>query len=79
MLGYVLVSLVDSADERAALDRLSELDSVEDAHMVFGEWDIVLKAKAATPEQLSAFVLDNVRSRAEVKMTSTLIVCSDQR
>ena len=79
MLGYVLVSLVDSADERASLDELSELDQVQDAHMVFGEWDIVLKAKASTPEQLAAFVLDSVRSRPEVKMTSTLIVCSDQR
>lgn len=74
MLGYVLVSLGDSADEKLVLDRISEHENVKNANLLFGEWDIIVQISSGSPELLSAFVLDNIRKMPEVKMTSTLIV-----
>ena len=74
MLGYVLISLGASVNEKIVFDKLADLEKVEDANMLFGEWDIILKLKCTSPDEFSAFVLDNIRVLSEVKMTSTMIV-----
>ncbi|MFQ5475037.1 MAG: Lrp/AsnC ligand binding domain-containing protein [Candidatus Nanoarchaeia archaeon] len=74
MRGFVLVSLDEAVDERKVLDSLVELEEVAEAHLVFGEWDILLKAECMSPALFSAFVLDKIRSIPEVKMTSTMII-----
>ena len=74
MIGYVLVSLCEAVNEKDLLDKVSDMEEVTEANLLFGEWDLFVKAEINSPELLSAFVLDSIRSLPEVKMTSTLIV-----
>ena len=74
MLGYVLISLGSSVDERKIFDQLADLEQVVEANLLFGEWDILLKVRCSSPDDFSTFVLDNVRTLTEVRMTSTMIV-----
>jgi DNA-binding Lrp family transcriptional regulator len=73
MKAYVLICL-KSSNEEHVLQKILKLKTIEEAHILFGEWDIIAEIKAKTPESLAKFVMDKIRSLPEVKLTSTLIV-----
>ena len=73
MFAYILIAL-DSAREQQIYEELKELDAVKDAHILFGEWDMVAKLELENPEALSSFVIQNIRSIPGVRLTSTMIV-----
>ena len=56
MLAYVLIAL-DSAREQQIYDELKDMTEIKDAHILFGEWDMVAKLELENPEALSAFVI----------------------
>ncbi len=72
MIGYVLIRL-DKPVEEEVLDRLLELKKVREAHILFGEWDLIAKVEAENPEELGGYVIDNIRGIEGVNLTSTLI------
>ena len=77
MKSYLLVSLKER-DEGQLLERLRNFEEVEEAHVLFGEWDLIAKINIpnAGPEELGTFIMDKIRTMPEIKFTSTLIVAS---
>jgi len=77
MKSYLLISLRER-DEGNVLEELRALDEIEEAHILFGEWDLIAKISIPNsgPEQLGTFVMDKVRPLPGIKLTSTLIVAS---
>ena len=73
MQAYILVGLMECNEQQVLEDVLS-LKEVTEAHILFGEWDLILKLDADSPEAAGTFVMENIRSLPEVKITSTLIV-----
>ncbi|MBW2979758.1 Lrp/AsnC ligand binding domain-containing protein [Candidatus Woesearchaeota archaeon] len=73
MLAYVLIAL-KTCDENKVLDSLKQLSEVEEAHVLFGEWDIIAKVNVNGTEDLAAFMIEKVRTLPEVKLSSTMIV-----
>ncbi|MFP4567696.1 MAG: Lrp/AsnC ligand binding domain-containing protein [Candidatus Woesearchaeota archaeon] len=73
MHAYILVALDDRGVEDI-VEEYRDMIEVEDAHILFGEWDLIIKINAKAPEDVARFVLEKVRSRDEVRLTSTLIV-----
>ncbi len=73
MYAYILVATDDSEVEDL-IDEFKDMIEVEDAHILFGEWDMILKIKVKESEDVTRFVLEKVRSREEIRFTSTLIV-----
>jgi len=70
---YVLVRL-GRADETKVLKRIQKIEAVVEAHVLFGEWDLLVKLKGQNPSEVGTFVMDHIRSLASVRLTSTLIV-----
>jgi len=62
--------------EQAYSIRLSlvEMPEVKEAHILFGEWDIIALLDMDSPEHLGSFVMEHIRSLPGVKLTSTMIV-----
>lgn len=73
MLAYVLVSL-NEPNESAVLDYFTGLPEVQETHILFGEWDLIIKVKLESAEAVGSFVIEKVRSQEDVELTSTLIV-----
>jgi len=73
MYAYVLVALDDPAVEDI-VEEFNDMTEVEEAHILFGEWDLIIKINVSETESVAKFVLEKVRSREEVRLTSTLIV-----
>jgi len=73
MLAYVQIAL-ENASEVDVKDQLKGFPEVRDVHILFGEWDLMVKLELESPEALAAFVMDHIRPIEGVKLTSTLIV-----
>jgi len=73
LTAYILV-MADSGAEKEVIEELQELDEVEEADIIYGEWDIITKLQIPDVSGLGDFILQNIRSIKGVKKTSTLIV-----
>ncbi|MBD3209175.1 Lrp/AsnC ligand binding domain-containing protein [Candidatus Woesearchaeota archaeon] len=73
MHAYVLIGLQD-CDEQQVLEELNGYEEVEEAHILFGEWDLIAKLDIESPEAAGTFVMEHIRKLPDVKLTSTLIV-----
>jgi len=73
MLAYVQIAL-DGANETDVYAKLKALPEVKETHILFGEWDVIVKLELSAPEALGTFVMDKIRSLPGVKLTSTMII-----
>ena len=73
MLAYVQVSL-NKRNEQDVYDSLTAMSEVKEAHILFGEWDLIALLEMRSPEHLGSFVMEHIRSLSGVKLTSTMIV-----
>lgn len=75
MKAFVLISLLERT-ERNVLSELKSYLEVKNAYILFGEWDIIAEIEVSNPEELGTFVINNIRSRNDVRLTSSLIVAA---
>lgn len=75
MKAFVLVAMKEGS-ERELVDYIRTLPQVKSAYILFGEWDVIAEVELPSPEALGTFVMDKVRSRDDVRLTSSLIVAS---
>ncbi len=73
VLAYVLISTTPRHSYEVR-DQLLKLDCVEDAHVVFGQYDVVAKVNAADTDTLGKLVFGRIRSMDTVISTATLTV-----
>ena len=55
-------------------DKLLEMEAVKEAHVVFGQYDLVVKAEVSDSEALGKLIFGEIRSNECVMNTTTLTV-----
>ncbi len=73
MKAFVLISLKEGSEQKL-LKELRSYPEVKNAHILFGEWDLIVEVELSEAEELGLFVMEKVRSREDVRLTSSLIV-----
>ena len=69
---FILLT-VEMASQREILNIIRALDEVSEAHLIFGAFDIIVKADFRDNEELSVFVVDKIKSIQGVGDTQTNI------
>jgi len=72
-LAFVLIN-AEIGSEGEILKELKKLESVKEAYLVYGVYDIVAKVEADTMERLKEFTSFKVRRLNKVRSTLTMIV-----
>jgi len=69
------IVMVDAAAGRAeaVLDRVSDLSGVSEAHIVAGNFDLVVEIDGDEPHDLLRTVTEGIRSLADVGTTRTYV------
>ena len=70
---YILM-VVDAGKEINARDELLKMDFVEEAEIVYGEFDVVCKVNAKDLKELASTIIDKIRRVPGVNLTSTMII-----
>lgn len=73
MLAFILITTA-SCSSYAIRDKLLQLDAVKEAHVVFGQYDIIVKAEVPDSEALGKLVFGEIRKHDCVISTVTLTV-----
>ena len=69
---FILLT-VEMASQREILNKIRAFDEVSEAHLIFGAFDIIIKAEFGSNEELSVFVVDKIKSIPGVGDTQTNI------
>jgi DNA-binding Lrp family transcriptional regulator len=71
-LAFVLVSfLPGTTSQRALAEEIAKLPLVEEVHIISGEYDILLKVRASSLEDVGRLVVDRLRAMPGVGRTVT--------
>jgi DNA-binding Lrp family transcriptional regulator len=73
---FVLIN-VESGFEDSVLKELRSISGVEEAYFSYGVYDIIIKVKAETMEQLKDMVTMHIRTLSKVRSTLTLIMMEE--
>lgn len=64
----------DIGSEDEVLEQLSRIEGVVEASVVYGVYDIVVKVRAGTIEELKEIITNKIRKLSKVKSTLTMVV-----
>ncbi|MEM2922449.1 MAG: Lrp/AsnC family transcriptional regulator [Candidatus Bathyarchaeia archaeon] len=82
-IAFVLVSFStqgqSSISQREVAKRIAEFPEVQEAHIITGDWDILLKVRVSNVEELGNFVVDKLRSIRGISKTVTSLVLSTEK
>jgi len=65
VIAFVLC-VTQAGKEKEVLDKLSKLKEVEEAHIVYGEYDVIAKIKLDDLKMLDTFIVDKIRGIGEI-------------
>jgi len=72
-VAFVLVN-AEIGGEEEVLKEIKKVEGVEEAHTVYGVYDIIVKIKAETMDKLKEVVTWHIRRINKVRSTLTMIV-----
>ena len=72
VIAFVLC-VAQAGKEKDVVDKLLKLEEVEEANIVYGEYDVIAKVRLDDLKRLETFIVDNIRSIGEIQVTSTMI------
>jgi Lrp/AsnC family leucine-responsive transcriptional regulator len=71
---FILVSFMSGAISQRELGQLmSQMPRVDEVHLITGEWDIILKVRVASMDELGKLILDKLRAMKGVMRTVTCV------
>jgi DNA-binding Lrp family transcriptional regulator len=71
---FILVSFLPTMDtkQREVAQKIAELEGVCEVHLISGEWDIIIKVRSSSLEQIGELVIDRLR---EIKGVGKSMTC----
>lgn len=73
LVAYILVKATPRSDHVELLEKLMKHESIEDGSAITGAFDLMLKVRLASIEELDRFVLKHLRTFDDIAQTETMI------
>lgn len=73
---YILVSTEIGAEDMV-LEKISEIKGVLEAYILFGVYDIIIKIRSDSEEELKGNIMEEIRGTEGVSQTITLIMVDE--
>ena len=73
---FILVN-VEPGEEEQALKLLKSLEGVEESYVTYGVYDLMVRVKADTMDELKDIVTHKIRSFKQIRSTLTLIMMEE--
>ena len=70
----VLVNTESESSQDKVIESLKNIDGVEEAHALYGVYDLIIKIKALSIDKLKDIIKQRIRQTAGVTSSLTLII-----
>ena len=77
MIVAFIMAKVESMKSRSVLEYIRKMDEVEEAYLIYGAYDLLIKCTFKTPEALSSFVVNELRKLDGIRDTVTNVCAPD--
>jgi DNA-binding Lrp family transcriptional regulator len=74
---YVLINCTLGKEEEIITD-LTGMDGISTINGVFGAYDIIVKVKKDTPDEMRSLITEKIRKLKHIRSTLALIVIDEQ-
>ncbi len=76
VVAFILISFSPDfkISQRTLAKKISAMKNVEEVHIIAGEWDLLVKVRGSTVEDIGNFVVDELRNVEGVEKTLTNVV-----
>ena len=71
-MAYILIT-TKYGKEKEVAQKLMKYKEVENVHLLYGQFDIIVTVKAATMPAIEKFIFTKIRSNKDIESTETLI------
>ncbi|MEM2292386.1 MAG: Lrp/AsnC family transcriptional regulator [Nitrososphaerota archaeon] len=73
---FVLISFTPMMDisQRELASMIAKMENVYEVHLISGQWDMILKVRAGSTEEVGRLVVDNLRGIKNISKTETCFV-----
>ncbi len=78
VVAYVMLT-VSPHTERKVCKLLSSMSEIVEVNELYGEYDIIIKVRLSSLQELDTFLTDKIRSIGDVRLTSTMIVAYEHK
>ncbi|MFX0116604.1 MAG: Lrp/AsnC family transcriptional regulator [Candidatus Hodarchaeota archaeon] len=75
---FVLINSEIGA-ENQVIDAVKQIPAVQEAYVVYGVYDIILRVSASSMDELKGMILTNIRGLENVRSTLTMIVVEEEQ
>jgi Lrp/AsnC family leucine-responsive transcriptional regulator len=73
-LVFVSFRNVENMSQRSLAEQISKIPGVYEVTVISGEWDMVLKVRGGSVEEIGALVVDRLRMMKGIEKTETCVV-----
>ncbi|MHC1604864.1 MAG: Lrp/AsnC family transcriptional regulator [Candidatus Methanofastidiosia archaeon] len=72
---FILISFVSNPriSQRELATKIAQMGGVEEVFIISGEWDLILKVRAKSAEDVGSIIIDKIRTMDGVGKTTTCI------
>ncbi|MGC8672194.1 MAG: Lrp/AsnC family transcriptional regulator [Thermoplasmata archaeon] len=72
---FILISFSPNfkLSQRTLAKKISVMKNVEEVHIIAGEWDLLVKVRGKTVEDVGSYVVDQLRNIEGVEKTMTIV------
>ncbi len=72
---FILISFSPNfkLSQRTVAKKISAMKNVEEVHIIAGEWDLLVKVRGKTVEDVGSYVVDQLRNVEGVEKTMTIV------
>jgi DNA-binding Lrp family transcriptional regulator len=75
---FVLINSEIGA-ENEVIDAVKQIPAVQEAYIVYGVYDVILRVTASSMDELKGMILTNIRGLENVRSTLTMIVVEEEQ
>lgn len=68
---FVSYNPQDNISQQAVAEKISQMENVFEVHLISGEWDMLVKLRGESLDQIGKIVLDDIRTQKGVAKTIT--------
>jgi Lrp/AsnC family leucine-responsive transcriptional regulator len=75
---YIMLN-VKTGSEDTVSEKILKLNEVEEASVIYGEYDLILKVKAKDMNHLDTLIVEKLRSIPDIMLTATMLIAKEYK
>lgn len=75
---YIMMNVKTGSEDKVS-ETILKLNEVEEASVIYGEYDLILKVKANDMNHLDKLIVEKLRSIPDIMLTATMLIAKEYK